>query len=166
MSCRLSLCLNSGPKQGQAQAAVVVKTQGEALVQAAANKLRLKKKDVARVRLFVWGSGVELPRGESLAGLLRNDDMVAVSRGEPYSGPGAKCAGEQLPAETTVESPAAADGIIKWSSQSAELAVVEWSDAASMNRSLVRAAWGEEWPATHAWPRQLERASVRVRASR
>ena len=85
MSFRLSLCLNEGPKQGQSQAAVVA-TSVDALLQAAANKLRLKKKEQARCRLFVWGSGLELERGRALAGCVRNDDLIAVSVGEEYLG--------------------------------------------------------------------------------
>ena len=43
-SLRLSLCLNTGPRKGQSQATVVVQPEADALVQAAANKLRVKRR--------------------------------------------------------------------------------------------------------------------------
>ena len=85
---RLSVCLNAGPKKGAPAAALLVPLQTEAVLAAASNKLRLKKKEVARARLFVWRTGVELPRGGELeAGRVRNDDLIAISLGEPYAGP-------------------------------------------------------------------------------
>lgn len=89
---RVSFCLNAGAKAGQPLATVVARDSAtEALLQAASNKLRLKKKDAAAARLFVWSKdgrgGTELPRGGSAAALLRNDDLLAVSVGEAYSGP-------------------------------------------------------------------------------
>ena len=35
----------------------------------------------------------EIPRGGCAAGALRNDDVVAVTLGEPYAGPGSGAAG-------------------------------------------------------------------------
>ncbi len=86
---RLSVCLNAGPRKGQAQAAILVKTPDtESVLAAAANKLRLKKKEVALARLFVWRTGHELPRNEAVsAEHVRNDDLIAISLGEPYAGP-------------------------------------------------------------------------------
>jgi len=89
---RVSFCLNAGAKAGQPLATVVTRDSAtEALLQAASNKLRLKKKDAAAARLFVWSKdgrgGTELPRNGSAAALLRNDDLLAVSVGEAYSGP-------------------------------------------------------------------------------
>ena len=86
---RLSVCLNAGPKKGIAAAALLVPPQTEAVLAAATNKLRLKKKEVARARLFVWRTGWELPRGEGIVqeGRVRNDDLIAISLGEPYAGP-------------------------------------------------------------------------------
>mmetsp|Transcript_80745 Transcript_80745/g.231980 ORF Transcript_80745/g.231980 Transcript_80745/m.231980 type:complete len:455 (+) Transcript_80745:59-1423(+) len=94
MSARVSICLNDGPRQGQPQALLVVQQQMlcDALLQTAASKLRLKAKDIKTARLFVWGTGVELPRGAELADLLHNNDLVAVSLGEPYAGPTRKAA--------------------------------------------------------------------------
>ena len=85
---RVSFCLNAGPKQGQAQSAVLVEPRATALLQAAANKLRLKKSAVKAARLFVWGSGAELKMdGGDLAGSVRNGDVISVSFGEEYHGP-------------------------------------------------------------------------------
>ena len=69
-SLRLSFCLNAGPKQGTVLAAAVVKAEHAALVQVATNKLKLKKKAAAQVRLFLWKVGTELPPDRPLAGLL------------------------------------------------------------------------------------------------
>ncbi|EOD31751.1 hypothetical protein EMIHUDRAFT_231375 [Emiliania huxleyi CCMP1516] len=87
MTIRVSFCLNAGAKAGQPLATVVARDSAtEALLQAASNKLRLKKKDAAAARLFVWSKdgrgGTELPRHGSAAALLRNDDLLAVSVGE------------------------------------------------------------------------------------
>lgn len=133
MSIRLSLCFNAGSHQGVVKAAVVVKPQSELLLQVVTNKLRLKKKDVPSVRLFVWGSGMELPRAASLDGLLQNGDMVAVSLGEPYCGPQGKEDAQPNSVAVTTRTGAVAT----WDVRSPELAVVEWRDSSSMNQSLV-----------------------------
>lgn len=88
-SIRVSVCLNSSQLKGQPQTALLVATTATTseLLQAAANKLRLKKKETARAQLFVWKSGVQLPRDGSMEGMLQNDDLVAISLGEPYAGP-------------------------------------------------------------------------------
>ena len=62
------MCLNAGSSKGQPQATLLVAPNTDAILQAAANKLRLKKKDVARAQLFVWRTGSELPRGASVEG--------------------------------------------------------------------------------------------------
>ena len=135
MSIRLSLCFNSGPKQGQSQAAVVLPTADiDILVAVAANKLRIKKKDLARVRLFVWGSGDELPRDEVSAGRLRNGDLIAISLGEAYCGPNRAGSGAT---KDQVKCTVVAGGA-DWSKRGTSLAVVEWADAETMNRSLGR----------------------------
>ena len=61
---RLSVCLNAGPTKGKPQATILVEPGTEAVLAAAANKLRLKKRDTARARLFVWRTGWELPRNQ------------------------------------------------------------------------------------------------------
>ena len=83
---RLSFTLNAGAKKGQAQSTALVAPVMDLVLAAAANKLRLKKKDVSRARLFVWGSGEEL-LSSNIESLLRNDDLIAVSVGEQYAGP-------------------------------------------------------------------------------
>ena len=88
MSLRVSVCLNAGPQKGHAQCSLVAPPSTEAILTAAANKLRLKKKEVGRARLFVWRTGYELPRnGEVEQGRVRNDDLLAITLGEPYAGP-------------------------------------------------------------------------------
>ena len=88
MSLRVSVCLNAGPQKGHAQCSLVAPPSTEAILTAAANKLRLKKKEIGRARLFVWRTGYELPRnGEVEQGRVRNDDLLAITLGEPYAGP-------------------------------------------------------------------------------
>ena len=54
MSLRVSVCLNAGPQKGHPQCSLVAPPSTEAILTAAANKLRLKKKEIGRARLFVW----------------------------------------------------------------------------------------------------------------
>ena len=138
-SLRLSFCLNAGPKQGAVLAAAVVKAEHAALVQVATNKLKLKKKQAAGIRLFLWKVGTELPHDRPLAGLLQNDDVIAVSLGEAYAG----ATRSPLPAEASAAAPGV--GVAPSSDADAwdllapgKLAVVRWRDAAVMNRSLCR----------------------------
>ena len=81
---RVSFCLNAGPRAGVVQAAALSKPAADELLKVAGNKLRLKKGEVARARLFVWGSGHELAQG--VAANLLNDTIIAVSLGEDYAG--------------------------------------------------------------------------------
>jgi len=81
---RVSFCLNAGPRAGVVQAAALSKPAADELLKVAGNKLRLKKGEVARARLFVWGSGRELAQG--VAAKLPNDTIIAVSLGEDYAG--------------------------------------------------------------------------------
>lgn len=128
---RLTLTLNVGPRQGDPLAAILVRPDAEAVLTAAANKLRLKKKDVTRARLFVWRAGVELPREGTLEGHVRNGDTVAVSLGEEYAGPR-----HQVDTSGRGEPDRAVSA--RWSLRSDALAVVEWADARTMNDSLGR----------------------------
>jgi len=83
-SIRVSFCLNAGPKAGLALAAALCRPDTDELLKIASNKLRLKKAEVGRARLFVWKSGLELVRGEKTE--LQNDTVIAVSLGEDYAG--------------------------------------------------------------------------------
>ncbi len=87
---RLGVCLNGGSGKGQAQATLLVPPVTDQIVEAAANKLRLKKKDLGRARAFVWRTGWELPRGAAadvLGSELQQGDLIAIALGEPYAGP-------------------------------------------------------------------------------
>ena len=94
---RVSVCLNIGQKKGcpgdarcgGTSAPIVVPLETEAILAAAANKLKLKKKQVDVARLYVWGTGYELPRGATTFedGRVSNGTLVAISLGEPYAGP-------------------------------------------------------------------------------
>ena len=132
---RLSVCLNSGPRRGKPEAALLVAADTESILAAAANKLRLKKKDIGKARVYIWASGQELPRQGSASGLVRNDDLIAVTLGEAYLGPGREgCAsgdvGEVVPTSHW----------LRWEERPAvgSFAVVEWSDARTMNATLGR----------------------------
>lgn len=83
---RLSFCLNAGARKGHPQCTAVVAPTTGAILQAAANKLRLKKKEQERVRLFVWGTGMEVASDEDAVAVC-NDALIAISLGEPYAGP-------------------------------------------------------------------------------
>ena len=90
MPIRVSICLNAGAKAGKPVATLILADMStEALLAQAANKLRLKKKDVASAKLFLWckdeRGGTELPRHG--VATVRNDDLIAISAGEAYSGP-------------------------------------------------------------------------------
>ena len=93
---RVSVCLNIGQKKGcpgdarcgGTSAPIVVPLETEAILAAAANKLKLKKKQVDVARLYVWGTGYELPRGATTFedGRVSNGTLVAISLGEPTPG--------------------------------------------------------------------------------
>ena len=70
---RLSFCHNGGQRKGQPQSTALVVPIADQVLATAANKLKLKKKDVARARLFIWGSGQEIV-GDA-TDLLKNDDL-------------------------------------------------------------------------------------------
>lgn len=137
--------------------------QTEAILAAAANKLRLKKKEVGRARLFVWRTGYELPRdGEVEPGRVRNDDLLAVSLGEQYAGPcqadpmdatpaaaaaleqqqAAGASGDALGAATTLEEPPLIDGIDDAGRKYASLSEL-WTEQARQRESYDAAndAW-------------------------
>ena len=139
-SLRLSFCLNAGPKQGAVLAAAVVKAERAALVQVATNKLKLKKKQAAGMRLFLWKAGTELPHDRPLAGLLQNDDVIAVSLGEAYAGATrSPLPSEALAAAADAAGAAPSSAADAWDLLSpGKLAVVRWRDAVVMNRSLCR----------------------------
>ena len=84
---RIAFCRNAGPSAGSMTAAVVVPASlsWDALLKLAANKLRLTRSQMQRVRLFVWRTGFELPKHAALG--LSNGDTVAISLGEEYGGP-------------------------------------------------------------------------------
>ena len=84
----MSWCMNVGPKAGLVLGASLSKPNTDELLKVATNKLRLKKAEAARARLFVWKTGLELKRGETAE--LRNDTIIAVSLGEDYAGQAAQ----------------------------------------------------------------------------
>ena len=142
---RVSICLNSSAKKGSAQAVVTAAPKTEAILTAAANKLRLKKKEVAKARLFIWQSGYELPRGEDdgVAGRVHNGDLIAVSLGEPYQGPGtdSRRDGEIEAVASGSRLQARPARWLRWEARlhaAGSLGVIEWCDAGTMNASLGR----------------------------
>jgi len=93
---RVSFCLNAGPRAGVVQAAALSRPATDELLKVAGNKLRLKKAEAGRARLFVWGTGRELVRGAAAADLA-NDAVIAVSLGEDYAGSMAAAAAPPAP---------------------------------------------------------------------
>ena len=144
MSLRVSVCLNAGPRKGQPQTTLVAPPQTEAILSAAANKLRLKKKEVGRARLFVWRTGYELPRdGEVEPGRVRNDDLLAISfGGEQYAGP---CQADPLDATPTAAEQQSGSG----DAPGAEAALEEppligGIDDAGRSYASLRELWAEQ----------------------
>ena len=88
---RVSVCLNSGPGKGKAHATILLKSNStESLLSIAANKLRLTKKDVSIAKLYVWQTGIELPRHEHWgSGIVCDDALIAIAirPDEVYAGP-------------------------------------------------------------------------------
>lgn len=150
---RLSFALNSGSKSGTAVAAAVVLATTDAILAVAMNKLKLKKKEAAKARLFVWRTGYELPReaGASIEpGKVRQDDIIAVSLGESYSGPckpdapsaSAATATSSASAALTVEAPPRISGSDDAGRAYASLEVL-WADQAAHHSSYYAA--NDEW---------------------
>jgi hypothetical protein len=141
---RVSLGLNTGPKGGQSQCVAVVEATGQALLTAAANKLRLKKKDVSTARLFVWKTGVAVDVASlDVRSSVSDGDLVVVALGgESFAGKA-----NASPAES-VSNIRGSDSSLSqnwnqgeeclWEARSPELAVVEWSSIVTMNQALGR----------------------------
>jgi|AntAceMinimDraft_1070359.scaffolds.fasta_scaffold124502_1 hypothetical protein len=149
---RVSLGLNAGPKGGQGQFVAVVEATGPALLTAAANKLRLKKKDLKDARLFVWKTGAAVDAASpDVRALVSDGDLVVVAlNGEAFGGKTAAAAAFTVDAEDTSSScrlPAEEAGLL-WEARSENLAVVEWASASTMNRALGRVSTLLEHP-TH-----------------
>ena len=143
---RVSIWLPSRSKgKPQAQAVLLISSNAATaeLLAAAANKLRLKKKDVANARLFVVSSGAELPRDGDVAGRVQNDALVAITLGEAYVGARSSSTTADAAAVDVTEAGAAAGLPTRWlrwepRELGGSLAVVEWSDARVMNATLGR----------------------------
>ena len=150
MKVRVGVCLNAGPRRGQAEAVVLAAPEAEAILAAAANKLRLKKKDVSRAQLYVWSSGTQLARdGSSVVGSVRNGDLIAITVGEPYLGPvrssssggSVRGTGDDGSAGAGSSAGSSLPGMwLRWEARplAGSFAVVEWSDARAMNSTLGR----------------------------
>ena len=141
---RISFAPNAGPLAAKPTGAPsILSPEAEILRAEAAKRLRLKKKEVAGIRLFVWSkderAGTELPCKGGLGDLLRNDDLVAVSLGEEYQGPRSANAAASVPPRPAAAS-AECSRWLRWEPRSlgGSLVVVEWSDARTMNLALGR----------------------------
>jgi hypothetical protein len=130
-------------------------------MQAAVNKLRLKKKDAAIARLYVWRSGAEVDCGsEDVHECVSDGDLVVVSLGEPFTGrirasiPSAgPFADPEMAAASDISIAASTKGVdaaaAQWEVRTPDLAIVEWRNAAVMNRALGRASTLLEHPRHH-----------------
>lgn len=135
---RVNVTRNYGPESGRPAATALVKPPStRALLAAAANKLRLSKKQTLKARLFVWPGGHELhPDDDDLRRVVSDGALVAVSLGEEYTGP------RRVPAAATAAAPVAAAALdsseAQWDVRTAKLAVVEWASMKPMNEALGR----------------------------
>ena len=130
---RLPVCL-ARPGKLQAQAVLIVAENAATaeVLALAANKLRLKKKEMADARLFLVSTGIELPRDGHVTGCVENDSLVVITLGEPYA-----CARSASKAAGIAPEPTR---WLRWEArpEAGSLAVVEWSDARVMNATLGR----------------------------
>lgn len=130
---RLPVCL-ARPGKLQAQAVLIVAENAATaeVLALAANKLRLKKKEMADARLFLVSTGIELPRDGHVTGCVENDSLVVITLGEPYA-----CA---RPASKAAAIAPVHTRWLRWEDrpEAGSLAVVEWSDARVMNATLGR----------------------------
>jgi len=155
---RVSLGFNAGAKAGQPVAAVVVETTGPAIMQAATNKLRLKKKDTAIARLYVWRSGAEVDcESKDVHACVSDGDLLVVALGEPFAGrlrasiPSADpLARSEMATNIDITILSSTKGVgaaaARWEVRTPDLALVEWRSAAVMNRALGRASTFLEHP--------------------
>jgi len=116
----VSVGYNSGPKAGQPLAVVVAEASGAALAAAAANKLRLRKRDAASARLFVVRTGVEVATDDTDvrgSGAVRDADLllVALSPHEAYGGPKPKAPAASPTDEAMAGVDAAAEALARLS---------------------------------------------------
>ena len=141
---RISFALNAGPKAAKpAGAPSLVAPDGVSVKEEAVKKLRLRKKDAAAAQLFVWSkdarAGTEVPQEGDLSELLQNDDMVAVSFGEPYQGPKAAVASAAPTAAMANES-----GSGSASDADGEPPRIAGSDDAGRSYSSLEELWADQ----------------------
>jgi len=122
---RVSLGLNTGPKGGQSQCVAVVEATGQALLTAATNKLRLKKKDVNKAQLYVWKTGAAIDVASlDVRSIVSDGDLVVVALG-----------GESFAGKASTSPTTAADGI---SSTSKSVESSEAGAIAAVAKTAVR----------------------------
>ena len=134
---RVSFCENAGPKAGVVKAAALCKPSTDELLKVAANKLRLKKAEALRARLFVWNSGFELPRGDSVE--LCNDTVIAISLGEDYAG--SKGGGQGLVSAQPSE---AHDSTLLLDAHDCEPPLIRGQDDNGRQYSSLQELWSEQ----------------------
>ena len=147
---RLTLQLNANNTCATTCTALV-SAEWSALVGTVCNKLRLKRKQRAALRLFIHGAGTELSAASPLDEMIAHGDVLAVSFGEEYAGPRSR-RGAEPRAEPLVDLGAAGGsrygGV--WEVRSDALALVRWADARAMNDALGRMSTLLEHPALSA----------------
>ena len=141
---RVAFATNAGPRAAKPNGAPsLIVPDGAVLLAEAIKKLRLKKKEASAARMFLWTkderAGAELPKEGSLENLLKSDDLVVVSFGEAYQGPRPHAVAPSNEDGTVGPSPTSASSSrwLRWESRE-NFAVVEWSDALTMNTTLAR----------------------------
>jgi hypothetical protein len=140
-------------------AAAIIEPTWSALLQAAANKLRLKKKEVTAARMFVWRTGVEIPRDSTdVHSVVFDGELIVVAYGgEPFAGRPAGVAGGRAPSSegTGTAGAGCSAGETELQARAAELA-----DLVAANPLHGNDDAGGEYPSMFAlWEVQARRRS-------
>lgn len=157
---RLSLGHNSGPRAGQPLGAAIIEPTWPALLQAAANKLRLKKKEVIAARMFVWRTGAEVPRDSmDVRSVVSDGELVVIAHGgEPFAGKSAGSAGGRAPSSKGSGAAGAgcSDGLTELQARATELA-----ELVAVNPLHGADDAGAEYPSVFSlWEMQARRHSA------
>ena len=155
MTVRLFFAPNMGPRAAKLAFASMVPHNAGAIRAEATKRLHLNEEEASSARLFVWSQepgrgGIELLQEAVVDGIVRNDDLVAVSLGEAYAGPANTGTGTTAGSVRSSKGNSSISGRwLRWEARPliGSVAVTEWSDARTMCRTLGRMSTLLEHPA-------------------
>ena len=155
MTVRLFFAPNMGPRAAKLAFASMVPHNVGAIRAEATKRLHLNEEEASSARLFVWSQepgrgGIELLQEAVVDGIVRNDDLVAVSLGEAYAGPANTGTGTAAGSVRSSKGNSSISGRwLRWEARPliGSVAVTEWSDARTMCRTLGRMSTLLEHPA-------------------